>query len=267
MVRKPAVAGTFYPADPEELRGMLERLFAGVPRDPRPRLSGAVVPHAGYIYSGAVAALAYARLPQVETYLLVGPNHRGRGSGVAVSTEPWRTPLGTVEPDLEFIDAMPKSIVDTDEEAHRLEHSLEVQVPFLQFLFGRVRVVAVTMALQDAETAREVAAELRAAQESTRRRAVLLASSDFTHYEPEATARARDAPVLDAVVGLDPAAFYRRLGETGASLCGFGAVGVLLNLLGGGNRKAELLKYATSGDVTGDRSEVVAYAAVTVESG
>lgn len=264
--RRPAVAGAFYPADPGELRRSIERCFVGVPRDPRPGLLGAVVPHAGYIYSGAVAARAYAQVPEAETFVLVGPNHRSRGSGVSVSTAPWETPLGVAEPDLGFIGALPRAIVDADEEAHRLEHSLEVQVPFLQHLFGRVRIVAVVMALQDAETARDVAAELRAAREATGRRVVVLASSDFTHYESEAAARARDAPVLDAVVRLDPAEFYRRREETGASLCGHGAIGVLLHLLGGEGRKAELLKYATSGDVTGDREEVVAYAAVTVES-
>ncbi len=268
--RKPAVAGAFYPADPGELRRSVEGCFAGIPRDPRPGLLGAVVPHAGYIYSGAVAARAYARVPPADTFVILGPNHRGRGSGVAVSAAPWETPFGVAEPDLDFIEALPRAIVDADEEAHRLEHSLEVQVPFLQHLFGRVRIVAVAMALQDAETAREVAAELRAARDATGRRVVVLASSDFTHYESEASARARDAPVLDAILRLDPVEFYRRMEETGASLCGFGAVGTLLHSLGPEgprNRKVELLRYATSGDVTGDREEVVAYAAVTVEAG
>ncbi|MEM3086738.1 MAG: MEMO1 family protein [Halobacteria archaeon] len=278
MVRRPAVAGSFYPADRAGLRNALARCFEGVVREPRSGLRGAVVPHAGYAYSGAVAARAYARLPPAETFVVVGPNHRGRGSGVAVSTVPWETPLGVAEPDLEFIEALPREIIDADEVAHRREHSLEVQLPFLQILFGSAsggerrqvrpfRFVAVAMALQDAETAREVAGEIRAAREATGRRIVVIASSDFTHYEPEATARARDTPVLDAVARGDAALFYRRMEESGASLCGFGAIGVLLNFLPGGEgrRKIELLEYATSGDVTGDRSDVVAYAAVTAE--
>jgi hypothetical protein len=269
MVRRPAVAGSFYPADRADLRELLAKCFEGMVREPRPGLRGAVVPHAGYLYSGAVAARAYARLPPAETFVIVGPNHRGRGSGVSVSAEPWETPLGVAEPDREFVEALPREIIDADEEAHRREHSLEVQIPFLQILFGAVRFVAVAMALQDAETAREVAGEIRAAREATDRRIVVIASSDFTHYESEATARAKDTPVLEAVARGDPALFYRRMEETGASLCGFGAVGVLLNCLSGedgGRRKIELLKYATSGDVTGDRSDVVAYAAVTAEA-
>lgn len=264
-VRRPAVAGTFYPADPDALRRSLAGCFGSAPREPRENLAGAVVPHAGYIYSGAVAARAYARVPETETFIILGPNHRGRGSGVAVSAEPWETPLGVAEPDRELIGALPREIIDADEEAHRREHSLEVQIPLLQHLFGEVRFVAVALAMQDAETAREVASELRRALERTRRRAVILASSDFTHYEPERVARERDAPVLDAVVRRDPDLFYRRLEETGASLCGYGAIGALLHLLGPRARKAELLHYGTSGDVSGDRDSVVGYAAVTFE--
>ncbi|MBI4362524.1 MAG: MEMO1 family protein [Euryarchaeota archaeon] len=266
-VRRPAVAGTFYPARPDKLRAQLEECFQGHPPQPDSTVLGAVVPHAGYIYSGRVAAHAYSRLPPVDTYILLGPNHRARGSAVAVSTRDWETPLGRVGVDREFIEALPRRIIDTDEEAHRPEHSLEVQVPMLQHRFTHpFRIVPILLGLQDEETARDVGGEVRAALEKTGRHAVVLASSDCTHYEPDEYARKTDLYVLEGAVERNPAKFYQRLREKDASFCGYGAIASMLHALEGRTGSAELLKYATSGDAGGDRKSVVGYAAILVRS-
>lgn len=263
-MRRPAVAGFFYPRGERELREELERCFSGV-EIKEGEIIGAVAPHAGYMYSGRVAAHTYARIPPAETFIILGPNHQGIGSGVAVSTTNWSTPLGEVEVDGELARRLVGSIIDADESAHAYEHSIEVQIPFLQYRFENPRILPICMGLQDEETAEEVGESIHDACEELGRNAVIIASSDFTHYEPHEVAHEKDMYVIDAILALNPSEFYRRIRQRNASVCGYGPIAAMIHAVKSRAKKCELVKYATSGDVTGDFSQVVGYASIVVE--
>ena len=261
-MRSPAVAGQFYPRDPEALKIQLEEFFRGVASEELPAL-GAVVPHAGYVYSGAVAAEVYARLPKRQTYIILGPNHHGLGAPVALSRDSWMTPLGVVEPDLEMADSLAGTIIDQEESAHLHEHSIEVQLPFLQHRFAGFRILAVAMGLQDEETAVEVGEAIGKAARDLNRNCTFIASSDFTHYETQELARKVDASLIEAILRMDVPELYSRVYRYGATACGYGPIAAAITasrLLGATSGK--LLRYATSGDVTGDYSQVVGYGAI-----
>jgi AmmeMemoRadiSam system protein B len=261
-MRSPAVAGQFYPGGAEGLRRQLDELFKGVSHEEMPVL-GAVVPHAGYVYSGRVAAEVYARLPKRATYVILGPNHHGLGAPVALSRETWRTPLGNVEVDREMADALAGSIIDYDETAHIHEHSIEVQIPFLQSRFEGFRILPIAMGLQDEETAVEVGETIAMAIKDLHRDCTIIASSDFTHYEPQETARRIDTKLIEAILNMDVPELYGRVYRYNATACGYGPIAATIvasRALGASAGK--LLRYATSGDVIGDFSQVVGYGAI-----
>ncbi|HDM36949.1 MAG TPA: MEMO1 family protein [Candidatus Syntrophoarchaeum butanivorans] len=264
-MRFPAVAGQFYPGEADELIRLIKNLFSGITISPDGTIKGAIVPHAGYIYSGRVAATVFARLPAADTFIITCPNHHGLGSVVAASRDVWRTPLGDVEVDLEMVDALAKRIIDLDETAHRYEHACEVQLPFLQYLFEDFRILPVSIGLRDEKTAMEVGLELKDAIDATGKKVVILASSDFTHYEPDRVARVKDEYVIEPILRLDRGEFYRRIYERGVSACGVDPIGAMLTATRAmGAREGELLMYATSGDVSGDYTSVVGYAGIVI---
>ncbi len=275
-VRKPAVAGSFYPSDREELSRLIDECFLhplGPGRLPpadrgTSDLIACVAPHAGYVYSGPVAAHTYlhvSSLPDPELIVVVAPNHYGIGSGVSSSRGgAWETPLGQMKVDAEAAAKLAEAsgVVDFDPSAHSIEHSLEVQLPFLQRLYGdRVSFVPVSLSFQDLETTREVA---KGVEEVMRgRRGVIIASSDFTHYEPAELARRRDSALIAEVEAMNVERFYHTLEKEQVTACGFGAIAtVMMAAKGLGFRRGELLKYANSGDVTGDNTQVVGYGAL-----
>ncbi len=259
-MRHPVVAGSFYPSNPDSLLAMLNEF---VHPNPDPSVIACVAPHAGYMYSGRTAGRVYSLIPQVETYVIVGPNHTGYGSAVAVSTDTWLTPLGEVEVDRELVDALPKRIIDLDEIAHRYEHSLEVQVPFLQFINrGRdFKIVPICLGLQDEEVAREVAEEIIIAKEETGKDIVVIASSDMHHYLPDEECRRLDEIVIRAILSMDVSKYYKTIYDLQASVCGYGAIAVAMLYAKHYNAYAELVDYSTSGDVA-DKSQVVGYAGI-----
>jgi len=259
-MRRPAVAGMFYPSNKESLMAMLKE-FVG--HNPDESVVACVSPHAGYVYSGRTAGRVYSSLPLVDTYVIIGPNHTGYGSAVALSTDTWITPLGEVEIDLDFVKAMPKKIVDLDETAHRFEHSLEVQVPFLQFINqGRdFKIVPICIGLQDEETAREIVDEITTAEEKTGKRIVVIASSDMHHYLPDEECRRRDEIVIESILSMDVSRYYKTFYDLQASVCGYGAIGVAMIYARKYNAKAEVVSYSTSGDVE-PMNEVVGYAGI-----
>ncbi len=264
-MRAPAVSGQFYPRGKNDLSREISRCFENIQVKERPVI-GAVVPHAGYIYSGQAAAYVYSVLPNADTFVLIGPNHTGYGSPVSVSSETWSTPLGEVNPDIEFIKALPKKIIDTDESAHRYEHSIEVQLPFLQHRFRDFKIVTICMGMQDEETALEVGAEISEAARKVKKKVVVIASSDFSHYKPDKAAREDDAYFIKAILAMDISGFYGRLFERNASVCGYGPISAMLSAAKNlGAKHATLLKYSTSGDTTGEISAVVGYAGIIVE--
>jgi MEMO1 family protein len=275
--RLPAVAGSFYPDNDGELRTQIQECFLhklgpgtipSVPSTVDDALVGLIVPHAGYMFSGPVAAHSYYHLAKAgprRSIVILGPNHSGYGSGVsAYDSGEWSTPLGEVPVDDKLGAKIVKSskLIDVEERAHASEHSIEVQLPFLQFIFPRqFAFVPVCMMLQDLETSREVGeAVATAALESG---SIILASSDWTHYEPQAKAVVKDGEALKAVTSMDPVGFQRIIEERNVSACGYGPVTALIHAARiMGAKHAKLLSYHTSGDVTGDNSAVVGYAAV-----
>ncbi|MEA3282589.1 MAG: MEMO1 family protein [Euryarchaeota archaeon] len=264
-MRIPVVAGRFYPSNPRTLKKEIKSYFSGIPIAPDPTIMGAVVPHAGYIYSGRTAAHVYAALPNADTFVIIGPNHTGYGSMVSVSSDTWSTPLGAVDSDLDLIEALPRRIIDIDESAHRNEHSIEVQIPFLQTLFKDFKIVSVCMGLPDEETARDVSDELMDAISETDKKVVVIASSDFTHYKPAAVAYDIDHYVLDPLLELNVTEFYSRIRERDASVCGYGPIAVMMRVCRGlGANSARLLHYANSGGDAQPMEKVVGYAGVVV---
>ncbi|MEM0007520.1 MAG: AmmeMemoRadiSam system protein B [Candidatus Bathyarchaeia archaeon] len=275
-IRLPSQAGAFYAGKAESLKRQIEECFlhelgpGKIPKvveGPR-RIVGLVCPHAGYMYSGPVAAHAYYNLAsdgKPDTVVLFGPNHTGYGSALAVMNEGfWRTPLGDVEVDGETANKIVREarIVDVDDSAHRYEHSIEVQLPFLQYLFGSAfKIVPICFLMQDLHSAREVGQAV--ARVLAGKNALIVASSDMTHYEPQKVAEKKDMLALKAVEVMDEEHFYSIIEEHRITACGYGPIAALITAAKAlGAKEAKLLCYKTSGDVTGDYSAVVGYAAV-----
>ena len=265
-MRRAAVAGAFYEGDKDRLEEQLRDCFSGISREENENIIGAVVPHAGYLYSGGVAASVYAKLPQADIFVILGVNHHGIGSPIAVSKDTWVTPSGEVEVDDAFVDALPKRIIDVDETAHRYEHSIEVQLPFLQFLFDRkFRFVPICIGLIDKDSAREIGEDLADTIAKIGKKVVVIASSDFTHYEPDRIARAKDEYVIEAIKELDVAKFYKRVYERNVTACGIDPIAAMMHAAKKlGAKEGRVTKYATSGDIIGDRSSVVGYGGIIV---
>lgn len=265
-MRQPCVAGQFYPKGQKELKKELSRYFKD--NGPLPgKVVGAVVPHAGYVYSGEVASHAYALLPKADTYVLIGPNHTGYGSAIALSQDTWLTPLGEVRTDRELGKLLAGTIVDQDELAHRFEHSIEVQLPFLQYLFGDdFEILPVCMGLQDEDTAIEVGKELANAARISGKSVVFIASSDLSHYLSAERASSDDHYLIGPVIDMDIREFYRRKDERSITACGFGPIAAVMAASKEfGASGARLLRYASSAEVNGDKSRVVGYAAIVFE--
>jgi AmmeMemoRadiSam system protein B len=251
----------FYPRDPSHLEQLLETFFSATVQGTG-RVLGIVSPHAGYIYSGQVAARAFAAITPsfAGTFVVIGPSHRGYLT--SVSSVPWETPLGVVDPDTELIGALG---IGADEVSHKDEHSLEVQMPFVKYRFPRARIVPVMMGRQDRTSATRLGEAIAAAVRRTKREVRIVASSDFSHYVPAEKARSDDLYAIEPLTTLDTAEFYRRIDERGVTACGYGPITAMVTacrLLGA--TTAELITYATSGDVTGDNREVVGYAGIAV---
>lgn len=280
-VRRPYVAGSWYPGTAESLRREIERCLThrlGYGRIPKvvengPRLIiGLVSPHAGYMYSGPIASIGYGKLAEdgvPGSVVMIGPNHTGLGSAVSVMVEGlWETPLGSVEVDTELAKAIVEAsgIVDVDDYAHRFEHSLEIQLPFLQYFYGSsFKIVPICMMLRDYDTARELGESISSSIAG--RNVIILASTDFTHYEPHKVAVEKDRLAIEAILKLDAELFLERVEENNISMCGPGPVAAMIVACKKlGASKAELLGYATSGDITGDRSAVVGYASIAIYS-
>lgn len=281
--RATAVAGMFYPDNARELRALIDQSFSNQRFGPgkvrRSTLSannqdrkiyGIVSPHAGYIYSGAVAANGFYEVASVNfrDVIMVGPNHYGIGSWVAGMRDgTWETPLGEVQVNSQMADEIKRrsAALDIDDYAHSRDHCLEVQLPFLQYVKQDFKIVPVVLVSQNRDIALDLGNAISQtimemdALDST----LLLASSDFTHYEPNSEAHKKDGELIKTILSLDVNRFYTILERMNISACGYGAIATMMvaakNL---GATRGELLKYATSGDVTGDVSAVVGYSSI-----
>ena len=264
MIRKPAVAGYFYPRDPIRLREMIEQFL--VPQAERIKALGALCPHAGYTYSGPVAGAVYSHIHIPERVVLIGPNHTGLGAKASIMVQgSWLTPLGEVEVDSSLASKILENsqYLKEDTQAHLAEHSLEVQIPFLQYFRPQVKIVPIAIMGISYDTAREVGETIGKAVAS--QEALVIASSDMTHYESQNVAAEKDHKALETILNLDPQGLYERVMAKNISMCGvMPAIATLTACIHLGCQKAQLIRYMTSGDTTGDYSQVVGYAGVII---
>jgi len=265
------VAGQFYEGEERALRKQIDACYTGplgpgrLPElKPGPRrVLGGVAPHAGYMFSGMVAAHLYSRLADdgfPKSFVIIGPNHTGRGSGMALVIDDFETPFGVAKVDVELARSIRKDLIDMDPEAHYFEHSIEVQLPFLQHISKDFRFVPICMGFQDFEAARAVGEIVRDAVAG--KDAVVIASTDMSHYVTAGTAKSKDTRALKKVEAMDPEGLFETVRDENISMCGCGPVMATMVACRGG--KAKVLKYATSGDVRPMR-DVVGYASVVIE--
>jgi AmmeMemoRadiSam system protein B len=269
MVRPPAVAGRFYPDQPDQLAEQVASYCAAPAASISRKAIACVVPHAGYRFSGHVAGAVYARLDMPRHFLLLGPRHYPRGEAQAILSEgSWQTPLGRAEIDTALGAEMKQACgaLVEDEVAHRDEHAVEVQLPFLQALAGDFRFVPIALGTRD-YGALEALGQAMAGVVAARAEPVLIiASSDMNHYESDEITRKKDSAALDRLLALDPRGLYDVVRREAITMCGVGpAISMLVAARLLGATRGELVRYATSGDVNGDYREVVGYAGCIVD--
>ncbi len=277
-VRHPAVAGSFYPANPRELEKLLEECFVSNPlgpqgvKSPNPSTLGGMVPHAGYSYSGPCAAHFYATLERnVECAIVLGVNHRGRGPKAALSpTDYWETPLGRVEVDRELREFLKGQLdfLAEDDRPHSQEHAIEVQLPFLQRVLADFTFAPLSLSYLSEEECGQLGKAVAGAYRekmASGKKPVLIASSDLSHYLSPQQTEKLDSMALEQVLALDPIGLLRTVERQDISMCGvFPTVVFLFAAKELGARRAKLLKHCHSGDAVPMR-EVVGYASVAVE--
>jgi len=276
-MRYPAVSGSFYPAAPAALQRQVDGFLTVARRKVPSRACKAIIcPHAGFIYSGLTAAHSFAAAEHLlrepnTTVIILGPNHTGLGNPIAVSFDDWKTPVGTSATDLPLAGAIIKAnkAITKNEAAHLAEHSIEVQLPFLQSINPHAKIVAICMAWQDDATAKMLAKaifDVSQKKEFSDRHLLVLASSDFTHYESGERAHDLDAQPLEFIKALEASAFEEEVESQSLSICGHGPIAVALHYAKlAGAKKAELLRYTNSGKETnGDEKSVVAYASFAI---
>jgi hypothetical protein len=271
VIRQPAVAGRFYPANPQRLRTEIEgytAVPANAPVEAKIRALGCVVPHAGYVYSGHVAGAVYRHLQLPQRMVILCPNHTGMGEPLAIMSEgAWQTPLGDVAIDAELATELKEQmpLLAEDEAAHRSEHALEVQLPFLQVLAPGFRFVPITVGTGNFEVLSSLGVVIGNTLAKQGERVLVIASSDMNHYESDSVTRVKDRRAIDQLLALDARGLYDVVKEGNISMCGYGPAVVMLTAARKlGATKAELVRYATSGDVSDDRDMVVGYAGIAV---
>jgi AmmeMemoRadiSam system protein B len=266
-VRHPAVAGRFYPGNASELASDVRSyLIAG--RQKRPAIA-CIAPHAGYIYSGHVAGSVYAALDLPSTFLILGPNHTGLGQPLAIMTQgAWETPLGAAKIATPLAESLLRRfpLLTQDASAHRQEHAIEVQLPFLQVLRPDFSFVPITVGTLQLDVLLSLGAAIAEMLRHTAEPVLLITSSDMNHYESDAATRIKDQKAIDRILALDPEGLYEVVKKEQISMCGIApTVAMLAAVKQLGATSAELVKYATSGDISGDRNMVVGYAGIVVE--
>ena len=265
-VRHPAVAGQFYPGRAETMTRDI-RNYAE-PRKDRIAAKGCVVPHAGYMYSGHVAGAVYSRLELPQRFIILCPNHTGMGAPLSIMSEgAWSTPLGNAEIDSELAGRLKATLplLEEDQAAHRAEHAIEVQVPFLQTLVKDFSFVPITVGTSRFEALDALGQAIGMVVQKSVEKVLVVASSDMNHYESDEVTRIKDRRAIEPILALDPRGLWEAVTEQNISMCGFGpTVSMLVAAKILGATKAELVKYATSGDISGDRDAVVGYAGIVV---
>ncbi|MFC2003613.1 AmmeMemoRadiSam system protein B [Chloroflexota bacterium] len=269
MIRKPAVAGQFYPESPSQLKAMIEGLVSE--KVVKGEVIGVVSPHAGYIYSGSVAGAVMSKIKFKDTIIIMGPNHTGRGKPLSIMTEGvWSTPLGNVEIDSELAKRIlaTSEYLQEDSVAHQFEHSLEVQIPFLQYFKSDIKIVPIVLSFATGSVYKQIGKEIAKAIKDLNREVVIIASSDMTHYEPQESAQRKDNQAIAAILDLNEDELLTRVEELDITMCGYAPTVSLISAAKElGAKEVELVRYQTSGDITGDYSSVVGYAGIIIKKG
>ncbi len=266
MIRNPIVAGQFYPGSQEELRVMIKGLVDEEAE--KEEAIGLVLPHAGYIYSGPVVGDVVSRVKLKETAVIIGPSHTGSGHPQSIITEgTWKTPLGDVEIDSELAKKILSSseYMAEDSRAHNYEHSIEVQLPFLQYFKPDIKLVPIVLGYAHGEVYREVGSAIAKAVKETGRETLIIASSDMNHYEEQKTTQGKDNEAIEAMLDMNENELMKRVREFNITMCGFAAaVSLIVAARELGAKRTQLVRYQTSGDITGDYSSVVGYAGIII---
>jgi AmmeMemoRadiSam system protein B len=268
MLRSPVVAGQFYPGSEASLINALNSLVPEIQPEKRKQAIAVVSPHAGYIYSGGVAGETIGRVKVPENVIILGPNHTGHGAAIALMAQgTWDMPMGEVAINKELTAQIAQNSpeVEIDEAAHRFEHSLEVQVPFLQYMQKNLTIAPIVVSHVSYSTCVAVGEGLAAAIKNYGRPVLIVASTDMTHYESRQSASAKDSLALDRIKALDPEGLYNTVVGRRISMCGIMPTTVALTAaLALGAKKAELIRYTDSGETSGDTSQVVGYAGLVI---
>jgi len=267
IVRRPSVAGQFYSGTESALKKELSLLIDNKAR--KVDCLGVISPHAGYIYSGGVAGKVLSRIKFKDSFVILGPNHTGMGEHFAIlSKGSWQTPIGDVGIDEELAEYIIKesTYIKEDPGAHIHEHSIEVQLPFLQYIKNAIKFVPIVVAQADLKTYRAIGKELAGAINKSGKKVVMIASTDMTHYEAHESAKEKDKRAIDAILALDEGRLAKEISKWEISMCGSGPAIIMLSALKElGAKKAELIDYKTSGDISGDYSSVVGYAGIIIK--
>lgn len=267
MDREAVVAGQFYPGSEDALEQQL-RDFIDEEAE-KEEVLGVVSPHAGYTYSGKVAGAVYSRMAPAETFIILGPNHTGRGRPFSIMTDgKWKTPLGSVEVDSDLAKGIlfESRNLEDDEKAHSYEHSLEVQLPFLQYSKRRFRFVPIILSPAALSIYEEIGEAIARVIKSKKTKTIVIASSDMTHYESRKSAEEKDKEAIKAILELNEGKLLEKVRELDISMCGCAPVATTLVACKElGAKKAELIQYMTSGDTSGDYSAVVGYAGIVIK--
>ncbi len=267
MIRQPVVADRFYPATRSALAKTIAELIPSTSPDSKAKAIAAISPHAGYVYSGGVAAETLSSIHIPKTVIILGLNHHGQGAAVSLSRATWAMPMGNVATDEQFAESLLQkgSPVVHDEIAHRFEHSVEVQIPFLQFMQPELQIVPIVLSHISYLMCEEVAATLTAAIQTASKDILIVASSDMTHYESREIATAKDADALAHIDRLNPRGLYDTVHCKRISMCGVIPVTIaLITAKSLGATRSTLVRYTDSGEVSGDTEQVVGYAGVVI---
>jgi hypothetical protein len=266
MIREPVVAGQFYPDSASELEAMIKMLVSE--KVEKEEVIGVLSPHAGYVFSGPVAGAVFSRIKFKDTFIIMGPNHTGKGQPFSIMTEGiWKTPLGEVEIDsgLARQIAATCDYLEDDPLAHEYEHSIEVQIPFLQYVKPDVRIVPIVLGQGSVETYKEIGRAIATAVKELSREVVLMASSDMTHYESLESAVQKDAQAMEAMMALDEDKLVEKVRQLNISMCGYApATSLMAAAKELGAKRVEVVRYRTSGDAMHDYSSVVGYAGLVI---
>ena len=267
-IRKPTVAGQFYPSSSQELR---EQITAFIDKKATPQDAVAcVLPHAGYVYSGLVAGQTVSRIKIKDRIILLGPNHTGYGAGFSIMAEgSWQTPLGEIKIDSTLAKQLlsSSSHLENDQLAHQFEHSLEVELPFLQYFKDDFKMVPITILSDDCEALKEAGKEIASAikQAGIQGSTLIIASSDMTHYEPLAQAQKKDKEAIEAILELNEEKLMEKVRKLNITMCGYAPIITMIAAAKAlGATGGKLIKYQTSGEITRDNNSVVGYAGIII---